>query len=103
MNVGDDIKTTLHLNRNDGTLTVHRMQDVEPILKQIKARKEEESRKFQRLRDFREIGEVPFVVLEEWIKKRGMTFREYVIDRRARKLFWSNPDHSKFKVARGKV
>ena len=103
MTVGDDIKTTLHLNRNDGTMTVARMQDVEPILKAIHERKVEEAAKFSRLRDFREIGEVPFVVLEEWIKKRGMTFREYVIDRKARKLFWNNPDNAKFKVMRGRV
>lgn len=102
MNQESDITTTIRAN-SDGSVTVARTQDIEPILKAIHARQVEEAAKFKRLRNFREIGEVPFVVLEAWIRKRGMTFRDYVLDQQARKMFWKNSDHSKLRVTRGKI
>lgn len=95
-----DISTHFHQD-SDGSLTVERVQDVEPILEMNKALQNWS----QKTTSFRHIGTVPNVILEKWINEEGAPilsmgsreFGEFI----RRKL--NDPDYRWLKTTDGRI
>lgn len=62
-----DVRSTFHPN-GDGTFTISRTQDVEPILDNNKALQNIPQDKKS---DFRHVASIPLVIIEKWISEEG--------------------------------
>lgn len=77
------------------------VQDIEPILNDVKARANELNAGKNQGKDFYLAGRFPVVLVENWLKLRGLTMQDFkhtVIDD-----FLNDPDHSAFRVWQGRV
>jgi len=90
-----DVKTNVSYDETSDRLVIERVQDVEPYMEQAKSETAQG--------DFRKAGIIPFVILEAWIRVKGMTFSEFMRDRNACKRLLNDPDLSKFRVWKGRV
>lgn len=90
-----DVKTNVSYDETHDKLIIERVQDVEPYLEQAKRETAQG--------DFRKAGIIPFVVLEAWIRAKGMTFSDFMRDRNACRRLLNDPDLSKFRVWKGRV
>ncbi len=96
----NDITTRFHQD-SDGSFTVQRVQDVEPILEMNKALQNWQ----QKTTSFRHIGSVPNVILEKWITEEGAPvlsmsgheFKQFI----RRKL--NDPDYRWLKTTDGRL
>lgn len=61
-----DIRSRVHIDRADGSITFERLQDVEPILDDNK-----QLEQIPQKGDFRHIATIPCVVIEKWINESG--------------------------------
>ena len=71
--VGDEdgILETLHFQDGDGTATLRRLQDVEPILDENK-RAQAAGEGMSPTREFRHIARIPVVVYDHWCRQYGV-------------------------------
>lgn len=63
------VLTNVHINRNEGSITFERIQDIEPILDRNKAL-QNEAHPFAV--DWHHIGTIPNVILEKWMNEEGV-------------------------------
>lgn len=75
-----DIRSRVHIDRADGSITFERLQDVEPILDDNK-----QLEQIPQKGDFRHVATIPNVILEQWINETGTQL-----------LGLSNKDFAKF-------
>jgi len=95
--------TEVKMKVEDGVLYYYKEQDVEPILER-NARKRGEDTGWTG--EFYEVAEVPEVVILEWLKEWGVTWREFVCDPmvKARCLKRLNdPQYIKFRTKEGRL
>lgn len=92
-----DILTTTSFDEMEQKVTVHRQQDVEPILTDI-----------AKLRDnhveggeYYHAGRIPAVVIEEYCTRKGMSFAEFM--RTGYKSMLNDPDYSKLRIWEGRI
>jgi hypothetical protein len=64
------VRTFFH-SGSDGSLTVRRVQDVEPIIENNKALQNEPQNKSE---VFRRVGSIPCVIIEKWMNEDGVPF-----------------------------
>jgi len=69
----DWIQTRFH-SGNDDKFTIERVQDVEPILSNNKARQNDGTDGYSKSRDLKQIASIPLVVAEQWIKEDGVNW-----------------------------
>lgn len=98
-----EVITTTHYDEAEDRLTIVSTQDVEPFIEFAKANAENANAKFAPSRDIRHAGVIPLVVLEAWLKQRGMTFHEFMTDKTATKKLLNDPELSKLRVWKGRV
>lgn len=64
----NDVKETIHYDQLEDRLTIHREQDVEPLLNETKARRNDEPMRFQH-EVFNMAARIPMVIVEQWIRE----------------------------------
>lgn len=90
----------LYLDEMEEKAYVQKVQDVEPILEDAKARHKEHGGR-NKAGDFYHAGRFPPVVVEEWLRLRGLTMKDWkgqVLDD-----FLNDSDHSAFRIWQGRV
>lgn len=93
-----DVKTITHYDEAEDKLIIERVQDVEPYLEQAKAESEA-----SQSGDLKKAGIIPFVVLEAWMRTKGVTFSDFMRDRSLCKRLLNDPDLKKLRVWKGRV
>lgn len=93
-----DVKTITHYDESADRLIIERVQDVEPYLE--KAKTESETVKSG---EFKKAGIIPFVVLEAWLKVKGVTFSDFMRDKSLCKKLLNDPELSKLRVWKGRL
>lgn len=94
------VKEYMYLDETEEKLYFQKIQDVEPILEDAKARHKEHGGK-NKAGDFYHAGRFPPVLIEEWLRIRGLNMRDFkgeVVDR-----FLNDPEHSAFRIWQGRV
>lgn len=90
-----------HYDWKTDSVTIERVQDVEPILEANK-RAFNDAANFKS-ETFNKKASIPIGILEMWLKDKGITYQEFMIDDSILKRFLNDPDN-KFCLCRpGKV
>lgn len=95
-----DIITRAKYDELEDKLIVHRVQDVEPILKQVERERQVE-REAPGLG--RKVGTIPGVIIEQYLKENGVTYEEFIRDNTHINRIMMDPDYKKFRVWEGKL
>ena len=90
-----DIKTTFH-GREDGSFVLEYEQDAEPLVEAIKGGGA--SPWLSGEREAKVLAELPVVVIAEWAKKHGMSFRQIMEDDRMFRRCIDDPDNRAFRI-----
>jgi hypothetical protein len=94
-----DIKETFHYDEALDRLTIHRQQDFEPLIEENRVMRDE-------LKEVPGLGylagRLPMVLVEEYMKRKGITFHEFMSDDSHVRFLLQNRDLSKLKVWEGK-
>ena len=85
----------------DGKLLLEKVQDVEPTIKQARALADIHGGRVDP--DAYHVARVPVVVLERWMKKRGVTFADFQRDPLLVKELVNDPELRAFRVFQGRV
>lgn len=93
-----DVKTITRYDEAEDKLIIERVQDVEPYLEQAKAESEA-----SQSGDLKKAGIIPFVVLEAWMRTKGVTLSDFMRDRSLCKRLLNDPDLKKLRVWKGRV
>ena len=92
------MKTQLHLQGDD--LVVAQQQDVEPILEFCKA---QHNAGHHGSSEMRHVAEVPYIVVESYCQRAGITLHEFMNDQVHIKRVLDSPDNSLFRIWKGKL
>jgi hypothetical protein len=99
------IKTEMLHDDLTDQLLVKRTQDVQPILDRNKELANDGTKGFSESGDFRHIAEIPFIVVEQWMKQDGVNFMQMAGPERTkylrRKL--NDPDNRYLKTSTGSM
>lgn len=94
-----DIKSSYSYDEATDTVYVYKEQDVEPLIEENKIMAD----------NLREVpglgyhaGRIPITVVEEYCKRRGITWREFMSDDKHVRFLLQNRDMSKFRIWNGK-
>jgi len=94
-----DIKESYHYDELTDRLTIKREQDIEPLIEQNKLMAD----------NLKEVpglgyhaGRIPMVMVEDYMKKTGITFGEFLSDDKHVKILLQNRDLSKLRIWNGK-
>jgi hypothetical protein len=99
----DGISERLHFNDADETFARELVQDVEPTLEEVKRLVSDGGNDAGKNKagDFYHAGRFPLVLVEEWLRQRGLTMQDFkgqiVND------FLNDSNHSHFRVWQGRV
>lgn len=97
-----DIVTRHHYDQLEDRDIVERVQDCEPIVKEVKQIKEvTDGRSNNGIGYF--AGRIPGVIVEQYCNENKVSFRDFCIDDTHIKRILNNPDYKKFRVFEGKV
>lgn len=97
-----DIKTIHHFDALENKDVFERVQDVEPIIKEVEIMKAQtDGRGDTSLGYF--VGTIPGIIIEQYEKQAGITHHEFMIDRTHIHRIMNNPDYKKFRVFEGKI
>lgn len=97
-----DIKTIYHYDALENKDVIERVQDCEPIVKEVEILKAQtDGRSNTSLGHF--VGTIPGVIIEAYEKQMGITHHEFMIDRTHIHRIMDNPDFKKFRVWEGKL
>ncbi len=92
-----DILTTTHFDEMAGKVTVHRQQDVSPILTDIATLKDANVSGGE----YYHAGRIPAIAIEAYCNEKGMTFAEFM--RTGYKTMLNDPDYSKLRIWEGRI
>lgn len=95
---GNGVKT--HIALQDGNLITGTSQDCTSIMERVKALRNEG---YHGSKDMRHAGSAPFVVVEEYCNKKGITFREFCNEESHRVAFLNSPEYAACRIWEGKV
>lgn len=97
-----DIRTFYKYDLSDDRHVIHRSQDCEPIVDEVKRIKEvSDGRSETGLGYF--VGRIPGIIVEQYLKEKNVTMGEFINDDSHVKNILSNPDYKKFRVFEGKM
>lgn len=85
----------------DGALVVSRSADVEPIIDHCAALRQDSDGK-SKSGELYHVGDIPYIVVEQYCNENGVTFTEFCRDDTHIKRILMNPDFSKFRVWQGR-
>jgi len=94
-----DVREYIHYNEVDDTITQQRVQDIEPILDNVKQLREFGGR--GETGEFYHAAQVPVVVVENWLNLRGLSMSQFkgsVVTE-----FLNDTDNKPFRVWQGRV
>lgn len=86
----------------DGLMVVERLQDVEPILKQVKRLSDENGGK-SASGELYHAARLPMIVVEQYCNNNGITFQEFMGNQEHIRRMVNDPALSKFRVWEGRV
>lgn len=55
-----------------GKLIIRTSVDVEPLIEEIQAEKNENPNGFSKSRNWRKIGSLPMIIIEKWLREKGI-------------------------------
>lgn len=96
-----DGHTLSKFHADEGKFHIQTVCDVEPTLEHAKYL--HNSGQHEAPNGDRHLARVPIVVLNAWASKRGVTFDAVMQDNRLMDEFLNDPDHSLFRVDKGRV
>ncbi len=97
------VKETLHYDQLSDVVTVHRQQDVDPILQSVREHKDRGAdRKASESMGYF-VGTIPAVIVEEYCKQEGITYHEFCEDSSHVRRILSDPDYKKFRIWEGRL
>lgn len=86
----------------DRRIVMARSQDVEPLIDHLATLRSETDGK-SASGELYHVGEIPMVVVEEYLTEAGITFHEFIKDDVHIKRIMTNPDYAKFRVWKGSI
>jgi hypothetical protein len=93
--------TSTYFHEEDGRFAIQTVADVEPTLDFV--RDLHNAGMTKRANGDRHLAEIPIVVLNAWAISRGTTFDAVMRDARLMREFLQDPDHSHFRVDKGRI
>jgi len=90
-----------HYDWQTGDVHVETVQDVEPILEANKRAFNDNNAKKSEI--FNHKARIPMIILEKWLKEKGITYREFMVDERIVKRFVNDPDNKFCLLKPGKM
>jgi len=98
----NDIETTHYFDAKENRDVFERVQDCEPVLLEAKQHRDRtDGRGDTSLGYF--VGTIPGIIVEQYLKTAGVTYREFMIDRTHIHRIMNNPDYKKFRVFEGNI
>lgn len=98
------VTTESFYDEHTDTLTINRTQDCEPFVEQAKQQGEYWNSRGALLKnDLVPAAEYPPVIVELYCRKNGISFNEFIVDRKHVRNMLVDPDLSKFRIWKGKV
>lgn len=94
------IRTEHHFDEMEGKGYVRRVQDVEPVLEEAKARA---SAGLVGNKDFWHMAELPFVIVEKYCNDKGITFAEFMGNTDHVRAMVNDPALANFRVHGGRM
>jgi len=82
-------------------IVMERAQDVEPVLDYLEGLRQVTDGKSES-GDMYHVGDIPLVIVEQYLNKTGVTFAEFIKDDTHIKRILNNPDFAKFRVWQGR-
>lgn len=95
-----DIRTEVVADPSEEKLHVRRVQDVQPILEDAKARA---SAGLVGSKDYWHMAELPFVIVEKYCNDQGITFNEFMRNTEHIKRMVNDPALAAFRVHGGRM
>lgn len=95
------LSETYHYDHGTDQLHIHRVQDVEPILEANK-RAFNDAGSFKS-EVFNKKASIPLIILEAWLKDKGITYQEFSVDDKILKRFLNDPDNKFCLTRKGKI
>lgn len=92
------IDTRIHVN--DGSVTIQRVQDVEPILEEAKAR---QSAGLVGTADYWHMASLPAVLVEKYCNVHGITFAEFMANDDHVRAMVNDPALAHFRIHAGRM
>lgn len=94
------VSTQFHVNELDQTIDVVTTQDEKPILDAIKDLRDGG---FTGSKDMRYVGHLPNVLIEQYLKKTGISMREFILDDTHLVKIFNDPDYKHLRVWEGRI
>jgi hypothetical protein len=92
---------TVHHDDADGTITINKTADIEPILEHNK-RYQNSHDGYTPSRDMRHVAEIPWIVIEQWNKTYGVNVMARENEALFRRIL-NNPDNRLFRTGLGQI
>lgn len=99
VDIVDGVGTVLHVDNVDDTFTVENVQDASQTLREVRTRRE--WIEGCKAGEFAPAASVPTVVVLDWLKKKGLTLKDFKDE--VPRLFLNDPDNSAFRIWQGRV
>ena len=93
------VTTQIH-DHQDGSITVYREQDCEPILERCKALA---NSGLKQSSEMRLAATIPNVVIEQYCNLNGITFHDFMVSQDHQRRLLNDPDMKFFRVWPGKI
>ena len=97
-----DIKTVHYYDALENKDIFERVQDCEPVIKEIKEKKQFTDGRGDTSLGYH-VGRIPGIIVEQYIKQAGITFHDFCTDTAHIHRIMNNPDYKKFRVFEGKI
>jgi len=90
-----------HYDESEDKLHIQRVQDVQPILEDNR-RLLNDNQGFKS-EIFNKKASIPMVILEAWLKEKGITYQEFSVNDKILKRFLNDPDNAFCLCKKGKL
>lgn len=87
----------LHFD-NDGAMTVSAVEDVSGVIETCKSLS---NAGITGSRDMKHAASFPLVIVEDWCKKRGITYQQWAADNKFVREMLNDPELSYFRIWKG--
>jgi len=95
-----DIKERFHYDHAEDKVTLHREQDVEPVIKSVEKARELYTGSVDGLGHH--VMRIPDIVIEQYMKEAGVSYHEFCNNPKHVLRLINDPDYAKFRVAQGR-
>lgn len=96
------IKTIYHSGQDDGSLTIERRQDSQPVLDSIKRIKDTTTGK-SATGEFYHVARIPFVIVEKYLQEAGVSMHEFQVDDTHITRLMNDADYKHLRIWEGAV